>query len=160
MIDHIIASLVLIVVILLVIIAFLTFYIIYERRKTTILPLNKFVPLLTYDKSSGDHSNSATHKRITKRLRQRVRLDFFSRNDFSTFPSSQELYLFVLKIPKDFFSQTVISLLINSSNKLPTPLSIRPLFISIIKTNKQIVIVLFLFYKIRTCRDHRDANHK
>ena len=73
MIDHIIASLVLIVLILLVIIAFLTVYIIYERRKTTILPLNKFVPLLTYDKSSGDHSNSATNKRMTKRLRQRVR---------------------------------------------------------------------------------------
>ncbi len=153
MIDHIIASLVLIVVILLVIIAFLTVYIIYERRKTTILPLNKFVPLLTYDKSSGDHSNSATHKRMTKRLRQRVRFDFSRKKIFPSSRSSQELYLFVLKILKDFFSQTVISLLINSFNKLLTPVSIKRLFISIIKTNKQIVIVLRLFYKIRTCWD-------
>jgi hypothetical protein len=80
MIDRIIAYLALIVVILLFIIAFLTLYIIYERRKTTIIPLNKdkriILPLLTLktnDKSSGDHSNSATHKRITKRLRHRVK---------------------------------------------------------------------------------------
>jgi hypothetical protein len=89
MIDLIIAYLAVIVVILLFIIAFLTFYIIYERRKTTIIPLNKdqriVVPLLnlktTTDRSSGDHSNSAslttTHKRMTKRLRHRVKLRYF-----------------------------------------------------------------------------------
>jgi hypothetical protein len=84
MIDLIIAYLVLIVVILLVIIAFLTFYIIYERRKTTIVPL---LTLKTNDQSSGDHSNSATHKRITKRLRQRVKIDFSSK--FSRISSLQ-----------------------------------------------------------------------
>jgi hypothetical protein len=84
MIDLIIAYLALIVVILLFIIAFLTLYIIYERRKTTIIPLNKdkriIVPLLalkTNDRSSGDYSNSATlsaiHKRMTKRLHHRVK---------------------------------------------------------------------------------------
>jgi hypothetical protein len=83
MIDLIIAYLALIVVILLFIIAFLTLYIIYERRKTTLIPLNQdkriVVPLLTLktnDKSSGDHSNSATHKRMTKRLRHRVKFYF------------------------------------------------------------------------------------
>ena len=81
MIDLIIAYFSLIVVILLFIIAFLTLYIIYERRKISIIPLNKdkkvILPLLTFktnDKSSGDHSNSATtHKRMTKRLRNRVK---------------------------------------------------------------------------------------
>ncbi len=80
MIDLIIAYLALIVVILLFIIAFLTLYIIYERRKTTIKDKGIIIPLLTLktnDKSSGDHSNSATlsgtHKRMTKRLRHRVK---------------------------------------------------------------------------------------
>ena len=89
MIDLIIISLILIVVSLLFIIVFLTVYLISERRKpTTLLPLNNekriVVPLLTLktnDRSSGDHSNSAilsaTHKRMTKRLRQRVKLHRF-----------------------------------------------------------------------------------
>jgi len=92
MIDLIIAYLALIVVILLFIIAFLTLYIVHERRKTTIVPLNKdkriVVPLLTLktnDRSSGDHSNSATltatRKRMTKRFRHRVKF-YFSKKQF------------------------------------------------------------------------------
>ena len=88
MIDLIIVSLILIVVILLLIIAFLTFYIIYEHRKSTVNSWKRkknneqrvVVPLLTLkttDRSSGDHSNSAslisTPKRMTKRLRHRVK---------------------------------------------------------------------------------------
>jgi hypothetical protein len=95
MIDLIIAYLALIVVILLFIIAFLTLYIVHERRKTTIVPLNKnkriVVPLLTLkttDRSSGDHSNSATltatRKRMTKRFRHRVKF-YFSMNNFFKF---------------------------------------------------------------------------
>lgn len=99
MIDLIIAYLALIVVILLFIIAFLTLHIIYERRKTTIIPLNKdkniVLPLLTLktnDRSSGDHSNSATlsttHKRMTKRLRYRVKFKIFLCSKISFFSSS------------------------------------------------------------------------
>jgi hypothetical protein len=91
MIDLIIAYLALIVVILLFIIAFLTLYIIYARRKTTSVPLDKdkriVLPLLalkTNDRSSGDHSNSATHKRMTKRLRHRVKF-YLSANIFLNF---------------------------------------------------------------------------
>ena len=95
MIDLIIAYLSLIVVILLFIIASLTLYIIHERRKTTLVPLNKdkriVIPLLTLktnDRSSGDHSNSATltatRKRMTKRLRHRVKI-YFSINNFEMF---------------------------------------------------------------------------
>ncbi|CAF1395809.1 unnamed protein product [Adineta steineri] len=78
MIDLVIVYLSFILGILLLIIAFLIFYIIHERRKTTIIPLDKtkriILPLLTLksnDRSSGDHSNSATRKRMIKRLRHR-----------------------------------------------------------------------------------------
>lgn len=79
MIDLIIAYLALIVVILLFIIVFLTFYLIYDRRKLEMKTDDSrriVLPCLTLksqDRSSGDHSNSASTRRTTKRLRYRVK---------------------------------------------------------------------------------------
>lgn len=142
MIDLIIVSLILIVVILLLIIAFLTFYIIYEHRKCTVNSWKQknnnnnneqrvVVPLLTLktnDRSSGDHSNSAslisTPKRMTKRLRHRVkqRLNSFTHH-FSS--PSLEHSSFVHKILKVFFYQF---------NRLVLLRWIKRAFNSIIKT--------------------------
>jgi hypothetical protein len=89
MIDLIIAYLSLIVIVLLLIITFLTLYIIYERRKTLIVSSikdkNLVVPLVTLKTNngpSGDHTNSSalsnTNKRMTKRMRHRVKFYSFS----------------------------------------------------------------------------------
>ena len=101
MLDLVIVSLTLIVGILLLVIAFLTLYIIHERRKTTITPLIKHpgiaVPLLALqanDRSSGDHCNSATRKRVNGR-------QFVSSSSLLSPPfSSRRRCLFVRKTHK------------------------------------------------------------
>lgn len=90
MIDLLIAYLILFVIVLLFIITFLTFYIIHEHRKKSLIHKNKdqiVLPLLTLNTNEHNHSNSAIVSSTLKRIRQQVKQNLNPKLYFNLFYS-------------------------------------------------------------------------